>query len=99
MSGKRDISAARTFHDATKYVAAAGADGEETFMMGAPPEDAIWEQDWSVEPFPYKVYTGLPETSIPREFPSSAMPALEAVARVGQEAPGAALPDRSVLAR
>lgn len=105
MSGNREISAARTFHDATKYVAAAGADGEETFRMGTPPdvEDAIWEQDWSVEPFPYKVYTDLPATDIPREFPASAMPALEAIARVGLEGgtdgPGAALPDRSVLAR
>ncbi|WP_460522973.1 SagB/ThcOx family dehydrogenase [Flindersiella endophytica] len=105
MSGNREISAARIFHDATKYVFAAGADGEEKLMMGTPPEveEAIWEQDWSVEPSPYKVYTDRPETSIPREFPSSAMPALEAIApvgtEVGRETPGAALPDRSVLAR
>lgn len=101
MSANRDTSAAHAFHNATKYVAITSADGEETFKLGTPPdvEDAIWEQDWSVEPVPYKLYHSLPAVAIPREFPASAMSALEAIARTGAEMHGVMVPDRSVLAR
>lgn len=101
MSGNRDTSAARTFHDATKYDASTSNVDEMTFMMGTPPnvENGLWEEDWSVEPFPYKIYENLPPVPIPREFPASAMPALEAIARTGAEMYGEVIPDRSVLAR
>ncbi len=92
---------ARQFHRATKYVSVPDAAGEETFMMGSPPdvENAIWEEDWSVEPFPFKVYETLDPMPLPRDFPATAMPALDAIARSGDEPAGERVPDLAALAR
>lgn len=81
----RDRDAARAFHDATKYVGVPGPDGQETFAMGVPPltEAAIWQEDWGLEPYPYKVYESLPAIALPRDFPSDSVPALDAIAATG----------------
>lgn len=101
MPENRDIEIAHRFHDATSYVAATDEAGETTFMMGTPPdlENPIWEEDRSVEPFPYKVYETLEPIPLPREFPPTAMPALNALARTGDEPSGENLPDLTALAR
>lgn len=87
----RDTAAARAFHDATKYLGVIDEQGVEHFMMGMPPdlEAPIWQEDWSLEPYPFKVY----ETLDP-----AAMSALDAIARTGSEPQGSAIPDRAVLA-
>ncbi len=97
----RETEATRRFHAATKYVAVRDVAGGERFMMGTPPdvEPAIWEEDRSIEPFPYKVYETLDPIPIPRDFPPTTMPALEAVARTGAEPRGEVLPDLAALAR
>lgn len=100
-STNRDTGAARAFHNGTKYVAVKDEAGEETFMMGTSPdlEPPIWQEDWSLEPFAFKVYETLPPLAIPREFAPTTLPALEAIARTGAEPQGEAVPDRAVLAR
>lgn len=97
----RDTNATWTFHNATKYVAVRDEAGQEQFLMGTPPdlEAAIWEQDWSLEPFAFKIYEAITPLAIPRDFPASTLPALEAIARTGAEQQGQALPDRAALAR
>jgi SagB-type dehydrogenase family enzyme len=101
MSARDDTAVARRFHDATKYVAVLDESGEEQFLMGTPPdlEKAIWQEDWSIEPFPYKIYETLPPIPIPREFPATAMPGLEAISRIGTEPKGERIPDLEALAR
>ncbi len=97
----RDTSAARDFHDATKYVAVKDQSGEEAFMMGTPPnlEEPIWEEDWSLEPFAFKVYETLEPIPLPREFASSTISALEAIARTGDEPSGERIPTLNDVAR
>ncbi|MDP9473411.1 MAG: SagB/ThcOx family dehydrogenase, partial [Chloroflexota bacterium] len=97
----RDTEAARRFHAATKYVAVRDNAGDEQFIMGTPPEieNPIWQEDWSIEPFPYKVYETLDPIAIPRDFPPTTMPALEALSRTGAEPDGDAVPDLAALAR
>src|SRR5581483_10087187 len=96
-----DTSATWAFHNATKYAAVRDAAGQEQFLMGTPPdlETAIWQEDWSLEPFAFKIYETLAPLAIPRDFPASALPALEAIARTGAEPQGETLPDRAALAR
>lgn len=97
----RDTAAARAFHAATRYSAAPDDLGAEQFMMGTPPdlEPPIWQEDWSLEPYAFKVYETLPPLTLPRDFAPSALPALAALARTGAEIAGEALPDRAALAR
>jgi SagB-type dehydrogenase family enzyme len=97
----RMTDSARRFHRATSYVAIRDATGGEQFMMGTPPdvEEIIWEKDWSIEPLPYKIYETLPPISLPHEFPAPAMPALEALARTGDEPRGEHVPVLADLAR
>jgi SagB-type dehydrogenase family enzyme len=97
----RNIEVARRFHEATSYVAVRDEAGDEQFVMGVPPdtEDIIWEKDWSIEPFPYKVYETLPPITLPGEFPTHTMPALEAIAKLGDEPARERLPDVADLAR
>jgi SagB-type dehydrogenase family enzyme len=99
--GNRDTDAARIFHNATKYTAVRDAAGNEEDMMGTPPdvENIIWQEDWSLEPFAFKIYETLDPLPIPRAFAPSRMPALEAIARTGAEPQGDAVPDRAALAR
>lgn len=100
-SRNRDTSSARRFHAATKYVAVHDEAGDEQFLMGTPPdvESSIWQEDWSIEPFPFKVYETLPPLPIPREFPATSMPGLEAIAQTGSEPAGENVPDLAALAR
>lgn len=100
-SANRETNAAIAFHNATKYVAVRDAAGNEQFMMGTPPEveNPIWQEDWSLEPLAFKIYETLDPIAIPREFPPSAIPGLEAIARTGAEPEGSVLPDRATLAR
>jgi SagB-type dehydrogenase family enzyme len=100
-SDNRDIAVARRFHAATRYVAARDETGVERFAMGTPPhlEDPIWQQDWSLEPYPFKVYETLPPLEIPRDLPASPRPGLEAIARTGAEPGAGGSPDRATLAR
>src|SRR5215472_9976531 len=97
----RDTAVALRFHDATKYVAVQDSTGAEWFALGTPPhvEPPIWQQDWSLEPYPFKVYETLPPLPIPRDLPPSPRPALRAIARTGAEVDATALPDRTTLAR
>jgi SagB-type dehydrogenase family enzyme len=100
-SENRNTRAAWTFHNATRYHMIRNAAGAEVGMMGTPPdlEDPIWQQDWSLEPFPFKIYETLPPVALPRTFPPTMMPGLEALGLTGAEPQGEALPDRAVLAR
>ena len=101
VQGNWDTEATRRFHAATKYVAVRDEAGNEQFMMGTPPdvENVIWQEDWSLEPFPFKVYETLPPLAIPRDFPATSIPGLEAIARTGSEPHGENVPDLVALAR
>ncbi len=101
-SDNRDTAAAWRFHDGTKYVADQDPEtGQDRFAMGTPPdvESPIWQQDWSLEPFPFKVYETLPPLAIPRDLAPSPRPALQAIGRTGAERDAGAFPDRAALAR
>ena len=97
----RGAGAALAFHNATKYVAVRDAAGEEQFLMGTPPdvEAPIWQEDWSLEPFAFKVYETVPPLDIPREFAPTTLPAAGAIARTGAEPRGEGRPDRATMAR
>ena len=85
----RDTRAALAFHAATKYVALGEVNGEQQYAMGTPPalEPPLWEQDWSIDPRVYKVYTSLPPLPLPPESSQTptSLPALEAIASTGAE--------------
>jgi SagB-type dehydrogenase family enzyme len=97
----RDTAAAWRFHDATKYRYGHDELGDEGFAMGTPPhlEPTIWQQDWSLEPHPFKVYETLPPLAIPRDLAPSPRPALRAIGRTGDEPDATVFPDRAALAR
>ncbi|MGH2549579.1 MAG: SagB/ThcOx family dehydrogenase, partial [Thermomicrobiales bacterium] len=100
-SSNRDTEIAHRFHRSTSYLSIRDDAGDEQFVMGVPPdtEEIIWEKDWSIEPFPYKIYETLPPITLPSEFAAPSMPALEAIARIGDEPTGERLPDLADLAR
>jgi SagB-type dehydrogenase family enzyme len=70
-------------------------------MMGTPPdvEPSIWQEDWSLEPYAFKVYETLPPIAIPRDIAPSTLPALAAIGHTGSEIAGEAVPDRATLAK
>jgi SagB-type dehydrogenase family enzyme len=97
-----DTEAALRFHAATKYRVLTLPSGEPDYVMGTPPavEPPIWEEDWSIEPRPYKVYTSLPPLALPADLACTRLPALEAIARSGLGADtDARVPDRALLAQ
>jgi len=96
----RDTSVAWSFHAATKYVWLGDESRGRWFAMGTPPdvEAPIWEQDWSLEPFPFKIYETVPRVAIPRELAPSPIPALQAIADTAAGV-SKAFPDRATLAR
>jgi hypothetical protein len=54
-----DTQQAVTFHDATKYYSLSGTEpGDERIGIGDPATrtEAIWQKDWDIKPFLYKVY-------------------------------------------
>jgi SagB-type dehydrogenase family enzyme len=56
--------------------------------MGTAPEfePPIWQEDWSLDPHSFKVYTDLPSIPLPAELLASQVPALEAIAATAQPA-------------
>jgi len=81
----RDIEAAWRFHAATKYAMLPGRTDDDAVMMGTPPniERAIWEEDWSMVPSAFKVYSGLPQIALPDPLMRTTLPALAALAASG----------------
>jgi len=100
--GNDDTQAALAFHAATKYRVSTDASGQAEYLMGTPPtlEDPIWQQDWSIEPRAYKVYSDLAPLALPTQLATSTLSALDVLARTGAEPRAdAAVPDLAALAR
>ncbi|MGA7670066.1 MAG: SagB/ThcOx family dehydrogenase [Nitrolancea sp.] len=97
----QQTATARQFHDATKYVAVIDDQGQEQSLMGTAPnlEEAIWQEDWSLEPFAFKIYETLDPIPLPREFSPSTISALEAISRTGTEPEGERIPTLNDVAR
>ena len=97
----QQTATARAFHDATKYVAVIDDQGQEQSLMGTAPnlEEAIWQEDWSLEPLAFKIYETIEPIPLPREFAPSTIPALEAIARTGAEPQGERIPTLNDVAR
>jgi SagB-type dehydrogenase family enzyme len=96
-----DTVIARQLHTATSYRPAPTADQPERVGMGAPGEivSPIWQEDWSIEPRPYKVYLDLEPILLPRSFAPTSMSALDALSRRGDEPSATNVPDLQALAR
>ena len=98
----QESAAAWRFHNATKYVGPVAAQVEDAdILMGEPPHlvQAIGEQNRTIEPRPYKIYSTLEPLPLPREFPASELPALDALAATGELQVSHAVPDLNVVAR
>ncbi|HYI17007.1 MAG TPA: SagB/ThcOx family dehydrogenase [Thermomicrobiales bacterium] len=100
MTVNRDTSAAREFHDLTKYTLINEGQDDADILMGVPPnlEAAIWQEDWSIEPQPFKTYTTAESLELPREFAPFSLPILDAIAASGTRQ-SSAVPDLDRLAR
>jgi hypothetical protein len=98
-----DTRQAVAFHDATKYYSLSDTEsGDERIGIGEPttPTEAIWQKDWDIKPFLYKVYETVPPIELTRDLPDTGLPALEAIAATGAEAPAShVVPDRALLGR
>lgn len=97
-----DTSATLRFHAATKYRVLPGTNpqtGEPNYVMGTAPEfePPIWQEDWSLDPHSFKVYTELPGLPLPADLLSTQMPALEALAQPRPSS--SAVPTRGVVAQ
>jgi len=55
--------------------------------------------DWDTQPHPFKIYTGLAPIALPRDFGTSTVSALAALAATAPSEPRRALPDLNALAR
>jgi SagB-type dehydrogenase family enzyme len=100
MSSNRETSVAREFHDNTKYTLVNEGRDDADILIGTPPnlEPAIWQEDWSIEPRPFKTYTTADSIELPREFAPFSLSILDAIAAPGLRQ-SSALPDRDALAR
>jgi SagB-type dehydrogenase family enzyme len=98
-----DTRQAVGFHAATKYYSLSDTEpGDERIGIGDPTTraEAIWQKDWDIKPFLYKVYETLPPIELTRDLPDTGTPALEAIAATGARAPASQLvPDRALLGR
>ncbi len=101
-----DAQQAVAFHDATKYYSLSETHpGDERIGIGDPAmrTEAIWQKDWDIKPFLYKVYETLSPIELARDLPDVGRPALEAIAATGAEASVAevsgVVPDRTLLGR
>ena len=98
-----DARQAVTFHDATKYYSLSDTQpGDERIGIGDPSTRtaAIWQKDWDLKPYLYKVYETPPPIELPRALPDTGLPALEALAATGSEAQAPpVVPDRALLGR
>ncbi|MGB8648462.1 MAG: SagB/ThcOx family dehydrogenase [Anaerolineae bacterium] len=81
----QDTHSARTYHERTKHSYRSVRAGQH-------------DLDWSNRPLPFKIYETLEPIPWPRDFALS-MPALEAIAKNGEGAPGKQIPDLAALAR
>jgi SagB-type dehydrogenase family enzyme len=101
--GNQDTAAAWRFHNATKYVGPEGFRdyADAAILMGEPPHrvQAMGEQDPAIEPIPYKIYTTLEPIPLPRDFPTSDLPALDALEATGELQIASAVPDLNAVAR
>src|SRR4051794_30005484 len=88
MSANRETQAAHDFHAATKYQLVDANDPEGEILAGTPPhlEKALWQEDWSIEPRPFKTYTTAETLDLPREFTPFTLPILDAIADLGPRA-------------
>jgi SagB-type dehydrogenase family enzyme len=96
-----DSRRARTFHDLTKYYERSDADtGDERIGIGDPAARtaAIWQKDWDIKPFLYKVYETTPPIELTRDLPDTGPAALDAIAATGSEV-SQVVPDRALLGR
>jgi len=80
-----ETAAGWAYHDATKH----------SFRSV---RDKVHFLDWPNKPLPFKIYTALDPTGLPREFPPLDMPALDAISREAETA-GDAIPDLKDLAQ
>jgi SagB-type dehydrogenase family enzyme len=97
-----DTRQAVTFHDTTKYYSISDTEpGDERIGIGDPASRtaAIWQKDWDIKPFLYKVYETLPPIELTRDLPDTGRPALESIAATGTDGPSQAVPDRALLGR
>jgi SagB-type dehydrogenase family enzyme len=97
-----DTPQARTFHDLTKYYSLSDTEaGDERIGIGDPATGtaAIWQKDWDIKPFLYKVYETPPPIALTRDLPETGIPALEAIAATGAEEGSYGVPDRALLGR
>jgi SagB-type dehydrogenase family enzyme len=98
-----DTQQAVTFHDMTRYYPLSDTEpGDERIGIGDPTArtEAIWQKDWDIKPFLYKVYETVPPIELTRDLPDTGRPALEAIAATGAEAVAShVVPDRALLGR
>ena len=99
----QDTAAAWRFHNATKYIGPTDLRDypDAQILMGEPPHlvQAMGEQDPAIEPLPYKIYTTLEPTPLPQDFPTSDLPALDALAATGEIETAGTVPDLNTVAR
>ena len=81
----------------TKYYPLSDTEpGDERIGIGDPTTrtEAIWQKDWDIKPFLYKVYETLPPIALTRDLPDTGRPALEAIAATGARSSGVACRSR-----
>jgi SagB-type dehydrogenase family enzyme len=81
----RDREAALAYHDETKH---------SYWSVRARPGGL----DWANQPLPFKIYPALEPLPLPRDFPRTELPALEAIVPPGAAPPAGARPDLGALA-
>ena len=98
-----DTRQAVTFHDMTKYYPLSDTKpGDGRIGIGDPTTrtEAIWQKDWDIKPFLYKVYETLPPIPLTRDLPDTGRAALGAIAATGADAVAShVVPDRALLGR
>jgi len=82
----QDVAATWEYHDGTKHTYESVWRGPRTL-------------DWPNQPIPYKIYTTLEPIPLPRDFPPSALPALDAIAGDADAADSERVPDLAAVAR
>jgi SagB-type dehydrogenase family enzyme len=95
-----DPAQAAAFHAATKYYALGDSPDDDRIGLGDPAArtEAIWQKDWDIKPLLHKVYETAPPLGLDRDLPDAGVPALDALAATGAQAPPA-VPDRALLGR
>ena len=91
-----------TFHDATKYYSLSDTEpGDERIGIGDPATrtEAIWQKDWDIKPFLYKVYETLPADRADARPAGHGPACARGHRRDGSRGAGACVPDRALLGR